>query len=207
MGRVVVDRPVRLAKRQLRLRLLANRARRPANDRVAAADALCARVSALPEIARATRVACYVATAEEPGTEQLIAALSARGCTVLLPLLQPDFDLSWAVYAPGALRTARFGISEPTGLPLGVDAIHDTSVVICPTLAADDQGHRLGRGGGSYDRVLARLPSRVLRVALLYDDELLPAVPVDQHDESVHVLVTPTLTLDTVAGGPPGARH
>jgi 5-formyltetrahydrofolate cyclo-ligase len=136
-----------------------------------------------------------VSTPEEPGTRPLLDALAARGCTVLLPLLQADFDLRWAVYEPGALRGARFGISEPTGAPLGVYAIDDASVVICPGLAADEQGHRLGRGGGSYDRVLSRLDGSVLRVVLLYDDEVLAAVPTGEHDAPVDLIVTPRRTL------------
>jgi 5-formyltetrahydrofolate cyclo-ligase len=157
------------------------------------------RVSALPEITSATSVACYVSTPAEPGTGPLLAALSGRECTVMLPILRSDFDLSWAAYQPGALREARFGISEPTGEALGTEAVRDASVVICPGLAGDERGHRLGRGGGSYDRVLARLPGTVLRVVLLYDDEVLPAVPTDEHDEPVHALVTPHRTLRTSA--------
>lgn len=156
-------------------------------------------MSALPEVSGASAVACYLSRPEEPGTGPLIEALAARGCTVLLPVLQPDWDLSWAAYEPGAVREARFEIMEPTGPSLGVDAIADVSVVVCPGLAADETGHRLGRGGGSYDRSLARLPSSVLRVALLYDAEVLPAVPVDGHDQPVHVIVTPDRTIRLTA--------
>ena len=142
-------------------------------------------------------MACYVSMPVEPGTRPLLTALSARGCTVLLPLLQADFDLGWAAYEPAALEPARFGLSEPTGPRLGVDAVNDASVVICPGLAGDTRGHRLGRGGGSYDRVLRRLSPSVVRVLLLYDDEVLDAVPTDDHDERVHVIVTPQRTLWT----------
>jgi 5-formyltetrahydrofolate cyclo-ligase len=134
---------------------------------------------------------------DEPGTEPLLAALSGRGCTVLLPLLQPDFDLGWAAYEPGALRRTRLGISEPTGEPLGVDAINDATVVICPGLAGDAQGHRLGRGGGCYDRALGRLAGAVLRIVLLYDDEVLGGLPTDEHDQRVHLIVTSERTLRT----------
>jgi 5-formyltetrahydrofolate cyclo-ligase len=146
----------------------------------------------------ASCLAGYVSTPDEPGTEPLLTALSRRGTTVLLPLLQADFDLGWATYEPGALASARFGISEPTGAPLGVDAISGASVVICPALAGDAQGHRLGRGGGSYDRVLSRVDRSVLRVMLLYDDEVLDAVPTDDHDERVHLIVTPSRSVWTL---------
>ncbi len=193
---MVVEKAVRPAKRQLRIRLLANRAHRAQAERDAAAEALAAAVLDLPEVASATTVACYVATSEEPGTAPLLRALSAERRTVLLPILRPDFDLDWATYQPGALRDARFGLSEPTGEPLGPDALKAASVVICPGLAADSLGRRIGRGGGSYDRVLARLPAGgALRVVLLYDDEVLSGVPADDHDEPIDVVVTPNRTL------------
>jgi 5-formyltetrahydrofolate cyclo-ligase len=156
---------------------------------------LAARVLEIPEVAAAARIAGYAAMPEEPGTQPLLDDLLARGCDVLLPLLRADLDLEWASYRPGSMRVGRFGISEPTGARRDVGGVHGASVVICPALAADEQGHRLGRGGGSYDRVLSRLAPSVLRVALLYDDEVLEDVPVDDHDEPVHVIVTPHRTL------------
>jgi len=204
---VAVDPAVQDAKRALRAKLLGRRAQRPPAERLAAAEALRARACALPEVLAASRLACYASAAEEPGTQPLLATLSTRACTVLLPLLQTDFDLDWAAYEPGSLREARFGIDEPAGPPLGADAVLDVSVVILPGLAADDLGHRLGRGGGSYDRVLARLPAGVLRVVLLYDDEVLSAVPVDAHDQPVDVVVAPSCTMRTRAGRPPGATR
>jgi 5-formyltetrahydrofolate cyclo-ligase len=145
----------------------------------------------------ASCVAGYVSTPDEPGTEPLLSALSGRGCTVLLPVLQEDFDLEWGTYEPGALAPGRFGISEPTGEPRGAQAIGAAAVVICPGLAADLQGHRLGRGGGSYDRTLSRLAPSVLRMVLLYEEEVLEALPTDDHDQRVHLIVTPRRTIRT----------
>lgn len=199
-GRVVVTtgsaaKPGSAAKAQLRRRLLESRAGRSTSGRVEAATALAERALALPEIDSAPVVACYLSKPEEPGTRPLIEALTTRSCTVLLPVLHGDWTLDWAAYQPGAVREARFGIKEPTGRSLGVDAVAHAAVVFCPSLAVDETGRRLGRGGGSYDRMLARLPFSVLRVALLYDDEVLPAVPIDDHDQPVHVLVTPLRTI------------
>jgi 5-formyltetrahydrofolate cyclo-ligase len=67
-------------------------------------------------------------------------------------------------------------------------------VLLVPALAVDRRGYRLGRGGGSYDRVLARLiGSGVDVVALLHDGELLDLpVPREPHDQPVHAVVTPS---------------
>ena len=64
-------------------------------------------------------------------------------------------------------------------------------VVLVPALAVDGRGSRLGRGGGSYDRALARVFGLVPTIALLYDDELLDHVPAEPHDRAVRAVARP----------------
>ena len=56
----------------------------------------------------------------------------------------------------------------------------------------------MGRGGGSYDRVLARV-GLADSVALLHDGELLPRVPAEPHDRRVHAVITPAEGLSEIA--------
>lgn len=100
----------------------------------------------------------------------------------LLPVLLPDDDLDWAVY-DGELAAGRRGVLEPTGPRLGVEAIARCDVVLVPALLVDRAGNRLGKGGGSYDRALARATG--LTVALVHDEELVDAVPHEPHDVPV----------------------
>jgi 5-formyltetrahydrofolate cyclo-ligase len=144
-------------------------------------------------------VAAYVARRDEPPTEALLARLADDGITVLLPALQPDLDLGWGSYPPDRLRTdlqlSNLGIAEPT-IDVGEPAsILDADLIVCPGLAADRRGYRLGRGGGSYDRVLARFGKPDSTCLLLYDDEVLDEVPVDTHDQRVGWLVTPSQVI------------
>ena len=64
-------------------------------------------------------------------------------------------------------------------------------VVLAPALAVDQAGNRLGRGGGSYDRALARVGPLIPVIALLYDAELLSHVPAEPHDTPVRAAVRP----------------
>ena len=89
-------------RRRLGLAALGDRARLTAEHLLAST-----------EVRRAATVAAYVLVSTEPGTGPLLEALRAAGKRVILPLLQPDDDLDWAVYDdPRALLTARRGLLE-----------------------------------------------------------------------------------------------
>lgn len=134
-----------------------------------------------------------MSVASEPGTGPLIDALQTRGRRVLLPRLLPDNDLDWTVYdGPGSLQRAGRGLLEPVGALLGPEAIATADVVLVPGLAVDAGGYRLGRGGGSYDRALGRVPVGTFTCVLLYDGEVGLDVPVEPHDRPVLAAVTPS---------------
>lgn len=185
-------------KPQLRSSALARRAALPAAERREAGRRLSVQLLAAPELAGARVVAAYVAVGSEPVTTDLLTGLRDRGVQVLLPLLRPDNDLDWAeLTGVEELVTARHALLEPPGPGLGVDAVRSADAVLCPGLAVDGRGHRLGRGGGSYDRVLSRLTSSpagrpVWTCVLLYDGERLDVVPADPHDQPVAAVATPS---------------
>ncbi|MDK1476555.1 5-formyltetrahydrofolate cyclo-ligase [Streptomyces sp. 549] len=183
-------------KRTLRQDLLRVRSGLTGDDVAVAAEQLARRALALPELADAGTVAAYVSVGAEPGTRALLDALRARGARVLLPVLLPDNDLDWAAYrGPDSLIPAGRGMREPDGERLGPDAVLDADAVLLPGLAVDRRGLRLGRGGGSYDRVLARLAAAGAHpslLVLLHDGELLDAVPAEAHDRPVQAAVTPS---------------
>ncbi|MCD4532584.1 5-formyltetrahydrofolate cyclo-ligase [Nocardioides sp. cx-169] len=182
-----------LAKTALRDQLTTARNRRPLVEIGQAATGIAAHLLAAEEVRRAATVAAYVAVGTEPGTSPLLDALHARGTRILLPVLLPDGDLDWAAYAgDAALMPARYGMLEPAGPRLGVDAIATPDAVLVPGLAVSDTGLRLGRGGGSYDRALARVPAGTFTCVLLYDDEVGREVPVEAHDRAVTAAVSPS---------------
>jgi len=146
-----------------------------------------AEVALAAEPIRSARcVALYLSMPPEPATSALLEALTDR--RVLLPVLHDDDDLGWGEPSSG-LEPARLGLTQPV-TDLGVDEIRRVDVVICPALAVDLTGVRLGRGGGSYDRALARVDAPV--IAAVYDDEVVEALPADPHDRRVDYALTPT---------------
>ena len=187
------------AKAGLRRRLLAARGRRTEAERTRAAGALRDAVLGLPQAQMAGTVAAYFSFGAEPGTHGLVYAFWKRGGYVLLPLLRPDRDLDWACYeGPDSLRPGPRGLAEPSAPPRGTGAVTSADLVIVPALAVDRTGRRLGRGGGSYDRALARVGTQVPIVALIYDGELLDEVPAAAHDQPVRLVARPSHGIATV---------
>lgn len=176
----------------LRDQLVTVRRRHPLREVLSDAAAIAAHLLETAEVRRAATVAAYVSTSFEPGTGPLIERLHAMGRRVILPVLLPDGDLDWALYTgPEGLVRAGRGLLEPVGPRLGVEAVATADVVLCPGVAVDHAGMRLGRGGGSYDRALLRIPVGTFVCAVLYDGELLERVPAAEHDQPVTAAATP----------------
>ncbi|TDB87268.1 5-formyltetrahydrofolate cyclo-ligase [Actinomadura sp. KC216] len=181
------------SKTGLRAELLGRRAAMPPEDRAAAGRSIRDALLSVPEIEMAGTIAAYVSIGTEPDTRSLLFALWKRGAYVLLPRLLPDGDLDWASYeGPDSLVPGPRGIPEPSEPPRGPGAVASADVVLAPAVAVDRTGMRLGRGGGSYDRALARVGPAILTVALLYDAELVPNLPSEPHDQHVRAAVTPS---------------
>ena len=132
-------------------------------------------------------MAAYVAVGSEPGTAPLLHALLAAGKRVMLPVLLPGRrpGLGGVRRRPGPRARRGCGLLEPVGRRLGADAVATADVVLVPGLAVSARGERLGRGGGSYDRALGRVPVGTFTCVLLHDDEVGVDVPVEPHDRPV----------------------
>ena len=151
-------------------------------------------------------VFAYVPLATEPGSQELLDALLDGGAAVHVPVLRPDLDLDWRPWpdprSAGPDRPPQTDQALGPDQSLGLDAISSATVVVVPALAVDRSGMRLGRGGGSYDRALSRVPAGVPVVALLHRGELLDRVPAEPWDRAVTAVVDPDGWLDLPTPAP-----
>jgi len=157
-----------------------------------AAKRLCRHLRQLPEIQRARRVALYLPNDGEIDPTPLIPWLERRGTRVYLPVVKPlSANQLWFVhYHSGTPMLAnRFGIPEPESR-FGAHRARRTpawalDAILLPLVGFDDQGQRLGMGGGFYDRTLAfthRPGPRPRLIGLAHECqrvERLPAAPWD----------------------------
>ncbi len=177
-------------KQALRSDIRARRRTRSEADLAAWGTLLAAHAGSIP----GRTLTAFVGAGGEVPTLPLLDALVADGRRVLLPITLDDMDLDWAEYTGAAdLAPAGFGLLEPTGPRLGLDAIAEADVILAPALAIDRVGQRLGQGGGCYDRALPRASGEV--IAVVADDELLEAVPTEPHDLPVAAVLTPSAGL------------
>ena len=193
------------AKRALRDRVLGRRDALPGAQRLAAGEALRARLTALLVVAGARTMLCFASFRSEVDTTPLIAWCLARGTAVALPRIVGAHHME--AYAVTDLQrdlvAGRWDIPEPRpGLPLVDPAAID--VVIVPGSAFDRAGGRLGYGGGFYDTFLARLRPDARRIGVGFDLQVVDRVPREAHDLCVDLIVTESRAIET-AGRPAGA--
>ena len=180
----------KVSKEELRRTLLRNRRHRPHKQRDDAA--LAAHCLLLLESCGPGPVAAYHPLPSEPGHGTLLPLLRATGRRILLPVTLGDGSLAWAFDDPAASAPGALGISEPTGKRHDTSALRDCALILVPTLGITPRGHRLGKGGGYYDRTLAALGTpRPPVAALAYPEEIRADIPVEPLDEAVDYLVEP----------------
>lgn len=139
-------------------------------------------------------VAAYASVPGEPDCWELIDSLAAGGSRILLPVLGRQPNWGWYDGRDQLVPSWR-GIRQPAGEPLGAAALALADWIWIPGLAATPRGERLGTGGGWYDRALKWARPDVPVGVLLFDGELLDAVPTEPWDRPVDWILTASGTF------------
>lgn len=158
-----------------------------------AEHSLLAHLPELPDFSQFEHIAAYWAADGELSCQALILHLQQNGIKTLLPVIQDDKSLQFGRYdASTSLVENRYGIPEPDMSqqdPIQADCI------LMPLVGVDKQGHRLGMGGGFYDRTLARMHQqgqRPLLIGMAHDCQVCESLPTDKWDMRVDWVWTPT---------------
>jgi 5-formyltetrahydrofolate cyclo-ligase len=188
-------------RRELR-QLLAKRRRTLAPPaRMAAAQGLRRSLEQLPEYLTDQRVAGYWATNGELPLNLVIPPLFGRGQQFLLPVVGAEQRLRFAPWQPGdEVQPNRFGIPELLS-PQHLFEPFQVELVLVPLLGFDRRGHRLGYGGGYYDRSFAFLnertrPTEPLLVGIAYAFQELPQIESASWDVPLDFIATDHELID-----------
>lgn len=182
-------------KNDLRAAAFARRDALDASQRAAACDAL-AKYATQFEVGPGCVVAGFSAIRTEIDPSALMQALRARGASLALPVAvgrgEPLVFRAWT--ADTALVRGLYGILEPSSDAQEVEP----DIVLVPLAAFDRRGHRLGYGGGYYDRTLQRLrkAKRITAAGLAFSAQQMDEIPADVHDEPLDLVLTERDVID-----------
>ncbi|MBS1203161.1 MAG: 5-formyltetrahydrofolate cyclo-ligase [Proteobacteria bacterium] len=155
-----------------------------------------ARMMAYPPIVMAHTVALFLSFDGELDTQPLIEQLWRSGKRVYLPVLHPfsPGNLLFLHYHPHSeLVINCLKIQEPKLDVRDVLPLNQLDVLVTPLVAFDEQGQRLGMGGGFYDRTLQNWRAYNLQpVGYAHDCQGVQALPVEEWDIPLPAVVTPS---------------
>jgi 5-formyltetrahydrofolate cyclo-ligase len=189
-------------KQALRIRGLAARQRQ--ENREALGQEICRKLAELPEYQAAGTVMFYVNMPREVDTRHFLPIARQQGKRVAIPYCcQGRIEIfRWESMAE--LQPSKFGVLEPTPelcrQPNRAIAPDEVDLVVVPGVAFDRQGGRLGHGKGYYDGLLRQMRSGTPFVALAFECQMVPQIPMMPHDVAMHKI----LTERTIYGGPTG---
>lgn len=178
-------------KRALRAELRGRRRIRTATEREEADAALTAQLTRLTGQLGARSLSAYLSTPDEPGTRDFLHWADEQGIRVLLPISREDGLLDWAPYDGADEDLDILGMPTPTSELLGPIAINDVDLILVPAACIARDGMRLGWGRGYFDKTLGSMEGGPPVYAVIYDDELIDAVPTEAHDMPVDGVVMP----------------
>lgn len=155
----------RVSKQDLRTRIQARLRELTPEGRAVRSRVICERVSELPVWKSARVVALFDPMNSEPQIELLVDELRRRGSEIIFIL-------------PSARRHEDVPIASPLDL------------VLVPGIAFTRDGHRLGRGGGFFDRFLAHRAQRVVKIGVCFSFQIVDSLAVEAHDVQLNLVVT-----------------
>jgi len=135
----------------------------------------------------------YVNGNLEVQTQSIIQKSYNYNKIVVLPAFDPEgfqmklmkVDSSEQELTPGPR-----GVLEPDASKCKVVPIDRIDIAIIPGLAFDEKGGRIGSGTGYYDRLIPRLDITTRKVALTFEEQIIPQVPMESHDKHVDIIIT-----------------
>ena len=153
----------------------------------ACSEKLAALFRAHPLYQQAKSIYGYLPYNQEVRTVPMLRQAQLDGKRVAVPKVYGETDMRFLwLDDPARIAPGAYGIPEP--VDDGPEADDPAALVLMPGLAFDPQGHRLGYGGGFYDRFLAAEPHPT--IALCYAFQLLPQLETEAHDIPVDAVLS-----------------
>lgn len=185
-------------KKSLRTRLSAVTHAIGPRQKLQAAELITARLLSLDCLSSTHCIASYASTARELPTSALNEALLRAGHRLALPRIESLKEGRMSLYQIADLNDLMvnsLGIAEPAPCPERLIRPGDLTLILLPLRGFDRSGHRLGMGGGFYDRLLTALNPSCLKIGLAFSQQEVPSLPCEAHDQCLDAVLTPGETI------------
>ena len=180
-------------KKWLRKEAAAIRDAIPEQERAAQSEKIFGRVTELKEYHNSDAILCYYSIGSEVDTHQFLDRAISDGKRVYIPRVLSKEEMRFYLYESEKLAVSRFGIPEPEEDPEKEFVFEKESpekcLVVMPGLSFDNDGGRLGYGGGYYDRFLAARPG-MHTCAVAFGAQIREHVPTDPLDVRPQKVIT-----------------
>lgn len=151
-------------------------------------DKICDAFLALPEYKKADCVFAYMDCKNEVETKKVIEQCWKDKKTVAVPKVFGEIMRYYAITSYEDLEEGYFGIREPKSEELE-EVIQENGLMILPGVAFDEARHRVGYGGGFYDRYLEQHPD-MKKIAFAFEFQVFPKVPFETFDRQPEKIIT-----------------
>jgi 5-formyltetrahydrofolate cyclo-ligase len=135
----------------------------------------------------------YVNGDYEVRTDNIIKRSYDYGKIIVLPAFDPvkfEMSLMKVDNFEKELIPGPRGVPEPDPSRCKIVPLERVDIAVIPGLAFDEKGARIGSGRGYYDRLIPRLAITTRKVALTFEEQIVPQVPMDSHDKHVDIIIT-----------------
>jgi len=162
-----------------------------------ASQQLVQQVALLPELNKAKTIALYLTNDGELNTDALIKWCWQQNKQVVIPKLHP-FTKGYLIFQHyhknSLMQKNRYNIAEPVLNVTQLCLLNNIDIIFTPLVAFDNNGHRLGMGGGFYDRTLSALTHQqnTSVIGIAHDCQQVERVPIEPWDIPIPKIVTPT---------------
>ena len=178
-------------KKSLRREISARLAKLSVEERVKLSNAAVEKFLAHDIYKSSEVIMAYMSTSEEIQLQEFLSTALADKKILAVPFINGREMYAALLPNLDALEVGAYGISTVKSDVRKIIDVTEIDCVITPGFAFDIYKNRLGKGGGFYDKFLSRAVN-AKKVALAYDFQIVDKVPVEPHDWTVDVIITPT---------------
>jgi 5-formyltetrahydrofolate cyclo-ligase len=184
---------IQIAKNQIREEIAQNFAALSANEIAEKTKAIENRLFDFANFLESKIILLYVNNEHEVLTENILKRAYDYNKIVVLPAYNTEnfeMELKKVDNLEKDLVPGPRDILQPDESSCKVVPIEKIDIAIIPALALDEKGGRIGSGKGYYDRLIPRLAITTRKVALAFEAQIIPQVPIESHDKHVDIIIT-----------------